>query len=212
MADMLQDKDRRWTYADYKQLPDEVRVEIIDGVLYDMSPAPVRRHQLLSMRLIRALDPFAQAHGCELYHAPFDVRFPPLHPTAEVGSDPPERREVDDNEVSTVVQPDIVVVCDKSKLDDAGGSGAPELVIEILSPSTSYKDQSKKLELYERHGVLEYWIVNPEAAWVMVYRRVAPGDALFAKPDYYRVDESIPVELLGGPAAGAMVELAAVFT
>jgi len=113
--------------------------------------------------------------------------------------------------VSTVVQPDVVVVCDKSKLDDAGGSGAPELVIEILSPSTSYKDQSKKLELYERHGVLEYWIVNPEAAWVMVYRRAATGDALFAKPDYYRADESIPVTLLAGQTGEAVVDLAAVF-
>jgi len=209
VADLLQDKDRRWTYADYKQLPDELRVEIIDGVLYDMSAAPVRRHQLISVRLERVLDPIALARGCELYHAPFDIRLPQAEPVLVVGND--RRHTADDGNVSTVVQPDIVVVCDKSILDDAGCSDAPELVIEILSPSTSYKDQSKKLELYERHGVLEYWIVNPEAAWVMVYLRAAPADARFAKPEYYRRDESIPVELLGGLAAGSVVKLEAVF-
>lgn len=209
VADLLQDRDRHWTYADYKQFPDEIRVEIIDGVLYDMTAAPVRRHQLISIRLERVLDPIALARGCELYHAPFDIRLPQAEPVLVVGDD--RRHPADDGNVSTVVQPDIVVVCDKSVLDDAGCSGPPELVIEILSPSTSYKDQSKKLELYERHDVLEYWIVNPEAPWVMVYRRTAPGDAQFAKPEYYRRDESIPVELLGGLAAGAVVELEAVF-
>ena len=86
MADFLQDKDHQWTYADIKELPEDMRVEIIDGVLYDMSPAPARRHQLISMRLIRALDPIAQARGCELYHTPFDVRLPLPDPVPEIGS------------------------------------------------------------------------------------------------------------------------------
>ncbi|MHB8767226.1 MAG: Uma2 family endonuclease [Deferrisomatales bacterium] len=98
---------------------------------------------------------------CRLYVAPFDVRLPR-------GSEP-------DDEVDTVVQPDLVVVCDRAKLDDRGCRGAPDLVIEILSPSTAARDHIDKLALYEKHGVREYWLVHPTDRLVMIYRRGEDG-------------------------------------
>src|SRR5690606_28097912 len=104
----------------------------------------------------------------ESYVAPFDVRFP----------DRPDQAELDE-EVFTVVQPDIVVYCDEDLLDDRGAHGAPAMAVEILSPSTGFKDQSEKLLLYERTGVREYWVVNPHAKFVMVYSQGKVGG--FAK-------------------------------
>ena len=196
MAEPARRQARRYTYGDLEHVPDGERWEIIDGVLYDMSPAPKRLHQGLSIRLASQLLATAEPLGCETYDAPFDVRLP----DADEG----------DDEVATVVQPDIVVVCDTAKLDDAGCRGAPELVVEILSPRTSFKDQTQKLELYERHGVAEYWVINPEAGWLMVYRQEEgrrPEERRFAKPSYFRKDESVPVGIL----AGEEIDLRSVF-
>ena len=94
-----------------------------------------------------------------------------------------------------MLQPDLSVFCDQSILDERGAHGAPDLLVEILSPATAYKDQTEKLRLYEAAGVREYWIVNAEAEYVIVFRAAAPQ--AFAKPDYYGGDESIPSEVLG---------------
>ncbi|MFW5789249.1 MAG: Uma2 family endonuclease, partial [Spirochaetota bacterium] len=158
------------------------RWELIDGVAYDMSPAPGRRHQWLLGKLFRAIADITDRQGCETYVAPFDVRL------AEPGAA--------DDEVTTVVQPDVSVYCRDDKLDERGAHDAPDLVVEILLPSTSYKDQTHKLARYERAGVREYWIVNGEAAWVMVYR-LQPG-ARFGKPDYYEGGEPIRSDVLDG--------------
>jgi Uma2 family endonuclease len=148
-----------------------------------MSPAPSPHHQTILGRLFRKMSEITDRTGCTTFVAPIDVRL----------------RDDDDqseDETSTVVQPDITVFCDTSRLDDKGAHAAPDLVVEILSPSTGYKDQTDKLALYERHGVKEYWVVNGDAGWVMVYRLKADGR--FGKPDYYRRDEAISSYVLGG--------------
>ncbi len=174
-------QERPYTYADYLQWPDEERWEIIDGVAYDMSPAPGRAHQRALLDLARILAELTDAGDCETYVAPFDVR---------LGED------TEHDSAGTVVQPDISVFCRPEVLDDHGAHGAPDLVVEILSPTTSYKDQTAKLALYERHRVREYWVVNPEGAYVMVYRLGSAGR--YGKPDYYTRDEAVHSEVLAG--------------
>ena len=151
----------RFTYRNYRTWPDDERWELIGGHAWAMSPAPLRSHQKLSVWLSRQIGNFLEGKPCEVYAAPFDVLFP-------------EGDEADDD-IETVVQPDIVVICDKSKLTREGARGAPDLVVEILSPSTSKKDQREKFELYQRHGVREYWVVDPAGEWLCVYRPTPAG-------------------------------------
>ena len=134
----------RYTYSDYYSWDDGKRWELIDGVPYAMSPAPMRKHQDVSGALFVQLALFLKNKPCKVYNAPFDVRMNP------------------DEDDDTVCQPDIVVVCDSSKLDDKGCRGVPDLVIEILSPSSVRMDRVIKLEKYRQVGVREYWIVDPE--------------------------------------------------
>jgi len=169
------EKDGTFTYADYLTWPEGERWELIDGVAYNMSPAPVPGHQLLLLNLVRRIADITDDQPCEPYLAPFDVRL--------------SERNADDEETTTIVQPDISVFCNPELIDERGAHGAPDLVVEILSPSTGYRDQTEKLALYERFGVREYWIVNGDARWVMVYR-MGPDDR-FTKPDYYREDEAV---------------------
>lgn len=146
----------KYSYADYLDWDDGERWELINGEAWNMSPAPNRRHQQISMLLSVDISNFLKGQTCEVYAAPFDVRFP---------SD----KETADNNIFNVVQPDLVVVCDRGKLDDRGCIGAPDLVVEIQSPSTSFKDESQKFLLYEQSGVREYWLINPMAQTLMVY-------------------------------------------
>jgi Uma2 family endonuclease len=143
-----------------------------------MGPAPMRRHQTISMNLIRILTgAIPHESPCKVYHAPFDVRLP-------------EGSEAD-NDITTVVQPDLVVVCDSSKLDDRGCRGAPDLIIEILSPSSAARDINMKRALYERHGVREYWIVQPgeHIALVFVLRNGAyDAGAVYTEGDEPALD------------------------
>ncbi len=151
------------TYRDYRNWPDEERCELIQGVPYDMSPAPHPRHQRILLELGRQISNHLQDSECIPYIAPFDVRLP-------------EKNEADD-EIITVVQPDFSVVCDSSKVDDRGCRGAPDFIIEILSPSTAAKDQIRKLSLYEKHGVKEYWIIHP--ADNILYVRILGPDGRY---------------------------------
>lgn len=160
----------KYSYADYLTWDDGERWELINGEAWNMSAAPNRIHQKLSMYLSVEIGNFLKGKACEVYAAPFDVRLP-------------KGVEKDDNSIFDVVQPDIAVICDKGKLDDRGCIGAPDLVIEILSPSTSYKDQSHKLFLYEEHGIREYWIINPTAQTLNVYLL---DNNKFAQPVYFR--------------------------
>jgi len=144
-----------YTYEDYLRFSDDDRVEIIDGIVYDMSPAPLRKHQNISVELTGIIWEYLKGKSCEIYPAPFDVVF------AEKGKK--------DSEIKNVVQPDLSIICDKNKLNDKGCFGAPDWIIEILSPSTSSKDLNEKYFLYEKFGVKEYWIVEPSEQIVLVY-------------------------------------------
>ena len=137
---------RLYTYKDYVLWPDEERWELINGAAFNMSPAPSRFHQKISGTLFSKIHHYLEGKPCEVYHAPFDVRLPE-------GNEPEE-------DIITVVQPDIAIICDRSKLDDKGCKGSPDLVIEIVSPHTVSKDMKEKLALYEKHGVKEYWIIH----------------------------------------------------
>lgn len=148
-----------FTYKDYLLWDDAKRYELIRGIRIEMLPAPSTRHQRISGRLSLQLGKYLEEKNkpCELFVAPFDVRLPRL------SSDP------DKNEVFTVVQPDLCIVCDPSKLDERGCLGAPDLVVEILSKNSKY-DVEDKFELYEEAGVKEYWIIHPEEETLTVFR------------------------------------------
>ncbi len=143
------DLNKRYTYSDYVTWKFKERVELIKGKLFKVSPALGRTHQKLSIRLASSLFNFVKK-PCEVYEAPFDVKL-------VKGDD------------RTVVQPDICVICDPAKLTDFGCEGAPELIIEILSPGNSRKEMKEKFELYEENGVEEYWLVNPQDQTILIY-------------------------------------------
>jgi Uma2 family endonuclease len=157
MSEPAKKDDRIYTYADYCRWPDDERWELIDGVAYNMSPAPGRQHQEISGEIFAAIHSFLKDKPCRVYAAPFDVRLP-------------EHARQEDDEITTVVQPDVSVFCNKEYLDEHGAVGPPDIAVEILSPYTSVKDQREKLELYERFGVTEYWIVDPANRVMWVYR------------------------------------------
>ncbi|MEQ8774688.1 MAG: Uma2 family endonuclease [Marinoscillum sp.] len=152
----LLEPEATYSYADYLKWTFEERVELIKGKLFRMSPAPRRTHQEVHSRLHVEIGGFLKGKSCHLYSAPFDVRFP-------------ENQGDKDNQTFTVVQPDICVVCDPVKLDDAGCKGAPDLVVEILSPATASRDLNEKYHLYEEHGVKEYWVVYPGENVLEIY-------------------------------------------
>ena len=163
----------RYTFADALAWDDGERAELIDGEIYLMAPAPSRPHQKVSGEIFRQLANYLEGKKCEAYSAPFDVRL------FEQDGDAPE-------DVDTVVEPDITVVCDPSRLDDRGCKGAPDMVVEILSPSTRRHDRLVKLNLYQRAGVREYWIVNPQEQTVQVM--LLKNGYLLPVEDYGRED------------------------
>ena len=165
----------KYSYADYLTWPDEFRCEIIDGVIYDMSPAPSWNHQSIAGEIFVIFSNFLRGKSCTPFIAPVDVRFMAI-------SDTP------DENVYTTVQPDVGVICDKTKISTNYCEGAPDLVVEVLSPSTGFKDQTQKLELYENHGVQEYWIVNPDRKTIQVFLHNGND---FDKPSYYKGNDSI---------------------
>ena len=144
-------REHCYTSEDYWNLPEGRRAELIDGQLYDMAP-PSRVHQKLIMELSSTIRNFIKDHNgtCEVYAAPFAVNI--------------------DAEDKDWVEPDISVICDQSKLDDRGCNGAPDLVVEVVSPSSRRMDYSTKNALYSEAGVREYWIVDPEKERTTVYR------------------------------------------
>jgi Uma2 family endonuclease len=149
------DLNGSYTYADYLKWNFKERLELFRGKIFKMSPAPSRYHQEVSGNLHGLLWNFFNKNFCNLYAAPFDVRL------VKVKSK--------DETVITVVQPDMCVVCDETKLDDKGCNGAPDLVIEILSPGNSKKEMGIKFDLYEENEVKEYWIVDPSEKTILIY-------------------------------------------
>ncbi|WP_027001886.1 Uma2 family endonuclease [Hugenholtzia roseola] len=144
------DLNGTYTYADYLTWRFEQSVELIKGKIFKMSPAPSRKHQKISGKLYVKVFMAFQKNACEVYSAPFDVRLLDKKKSLKANT-----------EIYTVVQPDICVICDKSKLDERGCIGAPDLIIEILSPGNSKKEMRTKYALYEESGVKEYWVLYP---------------------------------------------------
>ncbi len=151
------DFDKTYSYADYLTWRFQERLEIFKGRLFKMSPAPSTSHQKVSMKLTKFILQKFSNHPCNLFAAPFDVRLLD------------KKKSTNDSEIFTVVQPDLCIICDENKLDQRGAFGAPDLVIEILSPGNSKKELKYKFDLYEEAGVLEYWIVNPENKTFLIY-------------------------------------------
>lgn len=179
-----------YTYGDYAKWPDEERWELIDGVPYNMSPAPSCIHQKILGELHKQIAVYLTGKTCEVYIAPFDVRLP--------------KGQENDEQIDTVVQPDLVV-CDRAKLDERGCKGAPDLVAEVLSPQTAGKDMKIKLALYERVGVKEYWLVDPNNKTVQVYQMETSGR--YGRPGIYTGADQVKVGLF----TDLVIDLAMVF-
>jgi Uma2 family endonuclease len=171
----------KFSYSDYLTWEDDQRWEIIDGEPRLMSPAPNRFHQTILRRVAFQTEHYLQDKTCEAVISPFDVRL--------------EHAEISDTNAFNVVQPDLLVVCDPAKLENNHGCiGAPDWVIEIISPSTASHDHIVKRALYERFGVKEYWIIQPMDCIVMVYQLSPEG--FYGKPDVYSETDIVTVGVL----------------
>ncbi|WP_238381860.1 Uma2 family endonuclease [Mucilaginibacter pedocola] len=149
------DLSKTYSYADYLKWTFEDRLELIKGKIFKMTPAPNLYHQDISAVVSGELYDYLRGKPCKVYSAPFDVRLP--------------RTDKANDKVYTVVQPDVCVICDKAKLDKGGCIGAPDIVVEILSPGNNQKELRNKYEVYEESGVLEYWIISPQDKTFMKY-------------------------------------------
>lgn len=172
-------KTEYYQYGDYLNWPDTTRYELIDGEAYMMAPAPDLAHQDIAGEIYRQVANALNDKRCRPFIAPVDVRLP-------------KRNEADEH-IDTVVQPDMFVVCDSNKLDRRGVRGAPDWIVEVLSPSTASRDQIKKRMLYERAGVGEYWLVHPVDRIVTVYRLI---DGEYRKPDIYELQGETAIGVL----------------
>ena len=145
----------RYSYADYLTWEMDEMVELIKGKVFRQAAAPRRKHQEIVTRVLGELYVLLDGKTCRAYTAPFDVRLP--------------SQSLNDEDIFTVVQPDICVVCDPEKLDPAGCIGAPDLIVEILSPGNNKKELQNKYNVYEESGVKEYWVIHPEEMTLLIY-------------------------------------------
>ena len=151
----LLDFSKKYSFADYLTWSFSERIELLKGLVFKMSPAPNTAHQRVSWELSGRLYNYFKNKDCQTFSAPFDVRLP--------------KGSAAENEIFTVVQPDLCVICDPNKIDERGCIGAPDLVIEILSPGNTTKEMKNKFEIYEEAGVREYWLVEPNDKVVLIY-------------------------------------------
>jgi Uma2 family endonuclease len=166
--------DGKHTYADYLKWPDEERWELIDGEAWDMTPAPSTRHQRIVVRFSAILDAALAGRPCVVFTAPTDV-------------------VLSDNDV---VQPDVLVVCDKKKITNANIQGAPDIIIEVMSSSTARKDRREKRALYEKTGVSEYILADPDGEYVE--RFILEGEGMFSKGEIFSPQEVLSLRALEG--------------
>jgi len=182
----LAQRDReRHTYGDYLKWPEDARYELIDGIAYLMAPAPTLDHQDVAGEIYLQLRQALSGTPCRVFIAPVDVRLP--------------KADEADERIDTVVQPDVLLVCDPARLDRRGVRGAPDLVVEVLSPTTASHDHQRKRGVYERGGVREYWMVHPIDRMLMIYRL---QDGAFGKPDVQELAGETAVGILPGVAIG----------
>ncbi len=186
----LERMNRRYTFQDYLAWDDQERWELIEGVPSSMTHSPSPEHQRISGELFFQFRSYLHGKECQVFFAPFDVRLPELNES--------------DGLSSNVVQPDLLVICDPNKIDERGCKGAPDFIIEILSPATAKKDITVKLRLYERFQVKEYWIVDPANQYVQVYLLKDGG---YSSPVIYSKEEQIPVQLF----SDLTIELSQIF-
>lgn len=172
---------RRYTYADYRHWPEDVRYELIDGAAYLMAPAPSVDHQTLAFEVGRQLGNALEGHPCRVLLAPVDVLL--------------GRRGSAADEVDTVVQPDVLVVCDQQKVTPRGIRGAPDWVLEVISPTSASHDQTVKLAAYERAAVREYWLAHPADRVLTIYRHDGKG---YGRPEIQELVGETPIGVLPG--------------
>jgi Uma2 family endonuclease len=176
----LRDRQRH-TYGEYLTWPEDTRYELIDGEAYLMAPAPDLVHQDVAGEVFSQVHTQLAGKPCRAFVAPVDVRLPKSNEA--------------DYQIDTVVQPDVLVVCDPSKLDRRGVRGAPDWVLEVLSPSTAGHDQVLKRLIYERAGVREFWLVHPMDRVLTIYRL---DGVEYGKPDVQELKGSTEIRLLPG--------------
>lgn len=152
------DITKTYTYADYLKWTFDERLELIKGKIFKMSPAPSSDHQIIFGTIFSSLHYYLRGKPCKVFSAPYDVRL--------------KKRSSDNLDILTVVQPDVCVICDPSKIDSRGCLGAPDIVLEILSPGNNKKELQNKYEVYEEAGVLEYWIIHPGEKTFLKYNLV----------------------------------------
>ena len=177
------DLNKQYSYADYLTWFDNVRRELFNGFIKLMTTAPSVRHQTVSVNLTRVVSNFLYKKKCKLFHAPSDVRLS-------------KNSEQNDKQVFTVVQPDLFIVCDLSKLDEKGCNGSPDFIIEIVSMQNSQRDVKDKFRIYEEAKVREYWIVNPNDCNVSVF--ILNNENKFQFSGMYAGDDQIPVGIFNG--------------
>jgi Uma2 family endonuclease len=171
-------ENERYTYADYLTWSEDERWEIIDGIAYAQA-APTWQHQSISGEIYRQISNYLVDKPCKVFTSPFDLRIP-------------EENEKDED-TKNVLQPDLVVICDKKGLKGTGYYGIPDLIIEITSPSTSRKDRLVKFNKYEKAGVKEYWIVDPEGKFVSVF--TLQENKRYGRPELYCEKDKIKVSI-----------------
>jgi Uma2 family endonuclease len=159
-------KKKVWSYADYCEIDDGKRYELIAGKIYAMN-APTTEHQRVCLKVAVLLYDFFQDKACEVFISPVDVAL--------------RKKRKSDREIFDVVQPDLLVVCDEKIIEKRGIFGAPDLVVEIFSPSTASHDNIRKRRLYEENGVKEYWLIGTEDRLIRVYK--------LDKDGHYRYEE-----------------------
>jgi Uma2 family endonuclease len=170
-----------YSYADYLSWQLDEVVELIRGRVFRQAAAPRLIDQRISGKIFHHLYTFLQGKTCEVFSAPFDVRLP-------VSSRDPDK-------INTVVQPDLCVVCDPEKLDELGCVGAPDLIVEILSPGNNKKELHLKYEVYEASGVKEYWVIPPDERPLLIYSH----DAGKYRPSrLYTMGDQVKSEVLPG--------------
>ena len=173
--------NKTYTYADYAQWDDEQRWELIEGVPYNMTPAPTLRHQNILGELHLQIASFLKGKDCKVFLAPCDLLLP--------------EKDQEDNQSKNILQPDIMVVCDSSKIKDKYVVGAPDWIIEILSPSTAKKDKIQKKKAYEKAGVKEYWLVSQTYGTITIFKL---KDGKLTHQDVYDETAELDVETLPG--------------
>ena len=183
-------KEERYTFADILNWDIDARIELIDGIPFMMAP-PSTEHQRILMEILGQLYNFLQGKKCQVFPAPFGVR---------LFSEKEDRPE----DETGLLEPDITVVCDRNKLDEHGCKGAPDFIVEILSPSSQRRDRLEKYNLYQMAGVREYWIVDPERKLVQA---VALEDGQYPLPQVYTAADKAPVSVL----EGCVIDLEKVF-